>query len=147
MMRKRPVIRIAPDGTKTEYESLCDAAKAQGISPGYLSNYIRRRAKIGGCYYRFLDGFIQSIKDRIVCPFYVERHNNTIICGGFSKCTTMNTMFENNGKCTEHMQIYCSKMDYDSCETSEAIMDILDAIEERRNQKVLKELRGEIAND
>ena len=38
-------------------------------------------------------------------------------------------------------------MNYDSCETSEAIMDILDAIEERRKQKVLKELRGEIAND
>lgn len=147
MMRKRPVIRIAPDGTKTEYESLCDAAKAQGISPGYLSNYIRRRVKIGGCYYGYLDRFVQSIKDRIVCPFYVERRNNIIICGGFSECTTMNTSFENNDKCIEHMYRYCTKMNYDSCETSEAIMDILDAIEERRKQKVLKELRGEIAND
>ena len=143
-MRKRPVIRIAPDGTKTEYESLCDAAKAQGISPGYLSNYIRRRAKIGGCYYRFLDGFIQSIKDRIVCPFYVERHNNTIICGGFSKCTTMNTSFENNDKCTEHMYQYCAKMNYDSCEISEAIMDILDAEEERKKEKTIELLRSEL---
>lgn len=144
MMRKRPVIRIAPDGTKTEYESLCDAAKAQGISPGYLSNYIRRRVKIGGCYYRYLDGFIQSIKDRIVCPFYVERHNNTIICGGFSKCTTMNTSFENNDKCTEHMYQYCAKMNYDSCETSEAIMDILDAEEERKREKTIELLRSEL---
>lgn len=144
MMRKRPVIRIAPDGTKTEYESLCDAARKNGISPGYLSTYIRRGAKIRGCYYRYLDGFIQSIKDGIVCPFYVERHNNTIICGGFSKCTTMNTTFENNGKCTEHMQIYCSKMDYDSCETSEAIMDILDAEEERKREKAIELLRSEL---
>lgn len=144
MMRKRPVIRIAPDGDRIEYESLSEAAKENSISPGYLANYIQRRAAIRGYFYRYSDRVIQSIKDRVVCPFYVERHNNTIICGGFSKCTTMNTSFENNDKCTEHMYRYCGEMNYDSCETSEAIMDILDAIEERRKQKVLKELRGEI---
>lgn len=144
MMRKRPVIRIAPDGTRIEYESLGDAARKNGISPGYLANYMRRRTAIRGYLYRYSDRIIQSIKDKVVCPFYVERRNNTIICGGFSKCTTMNTSFENYDKCIEHMYRYCTKMNYDSCETSEAIMDILDAIEERRKQKVLKELRSEI---
>lgn len=147
MMRKRPVIRIAPDGTKTEYESLCDAARGNGISPGHLSTYIRRRTTIRGYVYRYADRVIQSVKEKLVCPFYVERRNNNIICGGFSKCTTMNTSFENYDKCIEHMYRYCAKMNYDSCETAEAIMDILDAIEERRKQKVLKELRSEIAND
>ena len=144
MMRKRPVIRIAPDGTRIEYDSLGEAARENGISPGHLSTYIRRRTAIRGYVYRYTDRVIQSVKEKLMCPFYVERHNNTIICGGFSKCTTMNTSFENNDKCIEHMYRYCAKMNYDSCETSEAIMDILDAIEERRKQKVLKELRSEI---
>ena len=144
MMRKRPVIRIAPDGTRIEYESLGEAARKNGISPGYLSTYIRRGAKIGGCYYRYLDRFVQSIKDRIVCPFYVERRNNIIICGGFSECTTMNTSFENNDKCIEHMYRYCTKMNYDSCETSEAIIDILDAEEERKREKAIELLRSEL---
>lgn len=146
-MRKRPVIRIAPDGTRIEYESLGDAARENGISPGHLSTYIRCRTTIRGYVYRYADRVIQSVKEKLVCPFYVERRNNIIICGGFSECTTMNTSFENNDKCIEHMYRYCTKMNYDSCKISEAIMDILDAIEERRKQKVLKELRGEIAND
>ena len=144
MMRKRPVIRIAPDGTRIEYESLVEAANENGISPGYLANYIRRRSAIRGCFYRYSDRVIQSIKEKLVCPFYVERHNNTIICGGFSKCTTMNTSFENNDKCTEHMYRYCAKMSYDSCEISEAIMDILDAEEERKREKIIELLRSEL---
>ena len=34
MMRKRPVIRIAPDGTRKRYESVKEAAEEQGISIG-----------------------------------------------------------------------------------------------------------------
>lgn len=144
MMRKRPVIRIAPDSTRIEYESLGEAARKNGISPGYLSKYIRKRAAIRGYFYRYSDRVIQSIKDRVVCPFYVERHNNTIICGVFGKCTTMNTSFENNDRCTEHMYRYCAKMNYDSCETSEAIIDMLDAEEERKREKTIELLRSEL---
>ena len=144
MRRKRPIIRIAPDGTRIEYESLGEAASENGISPGYLANYMRRRTAIRGYVYRYADRVIQSVKEKLVCPFYVERRNNNIICGGFSKCTTMNTSFENNDKCIEHMYRYCAKMNYDSCEISEAIMDILDAEEERKKEKTIEQLRREV---
>lgn len=144
MMRKRPVIRVAPDGTKKRYESLKEAAEEQGISMGYLSKQISSRRPIRGYKYEYAEDSYMNAEDRIVCPFYICKTRNVISCGGFSKYISMNTMFDSMEKRTTHILKYCADMDYKKCKTCVAIMDILNAAEERKKEKTIELLRSEL---
>ena len=141
MMRKRPVIRIAPDGTKKRYESVKEAAEEQGISMGYLSKQISSKRPIRGYKYEYAEC---SCTNYIVCPFYICKTKTAISCGGFSKYISMNTMFDSMEKRTTHILKYCADMNYKNCKACVAIMDILNATEERKKEKTIEQLRCEV---
>lgn len=144
MMRKRPVIRTALDGTKKRYESVKEAAEEQGISIGYLSKRISSRRPIRGYKYEYAEDSYMNAEDRIVCPFYICKTRNAISCGGFSKYISMNTMFDSMEKRTTHILQYCADMNYKNCKACVAIMDILNAVEERKKEKTIEQLRCEV---
>lgn len=141
MMRKKPVIRTALDGTKKRYESVKEAAEEQGISIGYLSKQISSRRPIRGYKYEYAEC---ACTNYIVCPFYICKIRNTINCGGFSKYISMNTMFDSMEKRTTHILQYCADMNYKNCKACVAIMDILNAVEERKKEKTIEQLRCEV---
>ena len=144
MMRKRPIIRIAPDGTRKRYESVKEAAEEQGISMGYLSKQISSRRPIRGYRYEYAEDSYMNAEDRIVCPFYICKTRNAISCGGFSKYISMNTMFDSTEQRTTHILQYCADMNYKNCKACVAITDILNAAEERKKEKTIELLRSEL---
>ena len=144
MVRKRPVIRIAPDGTRKRYESVKEAAEEQGISIGYLSKRISSRRPIKGYRYEYAEDSYMNADDRIVCPFYICKTRNAISCSGFSKYISMNTMFDSMEKRTTHILQYCADMNYKNCKACVAITDILNAAEERKKEKTIELLRSEL---
>ena len=135
MVRKRPVIRIAPDGTRKRYESVKEAAEEQAISIGYLSKRISSRRPIRGYRYEYAEDSYMNAEDRIVCPFYICKTRNAISCGGFSKYISMNTMFDSMEKRTTHLSKYCADMNYKNCKTFVVFTDRLNAKEEMKKEK------------
>ncbi len=57
----------------------------------------------------------------VICPFFHSERNNTIICEGICRGTTVELRFSCHGNLKKHRFLFCDSHGYLSCPLFEAI--------------------------